>query len=479
MYKHTESKKTLFVCQLTDDFFKAVKYVRSRNGKREVAGLEVEAVSLDDGENVLKEKVARIFKKLNYCRDHVIVSLLCHQATCRYLKIPAQNQQEIEKIAYLQASRYLPYPAHELTVGYQVISADKEGYTDINLIIVHKSIIEKYLELFQELRPKTLTIALSSYGLSNFYRHAVQQIEPGVVMLVDVELPRVELVIISQEKVLFSRSFNIPRANLHWQDLFLDQIKKTQDAYSKEVSSVAPARVILMGHENASVEFQQLLKEKGAMPVEIISCGDKAGMPKALLDSSAYSSHSFASLFGFGLKDIDNSINLLPFDMKEGIKRASGRKDFLRIVFLFLASVIMLAGGVFKMLDNKAAYLRELKGDLNKIANEAKPLAEIEHRLQLLDNESAKKPTGLDVLSELHEILPEKMFLLNFSYEEARQVILRGQSQEINAVSELVRRLGSSETLKKFSVKLEYATKRRTPSGEVIDFEVTCLKTGK
>jgi Tfp pilus assembly protein PilN len=113
---------------------------------------------------------------------------------------------------------------------------------------------------------------------------------------------------------------------------------------------------------------------------------------------------------------------------------------------------------------------------LNKIAGEAKGLEELERRINMLQTHGQEKPSLLDILHELHQIMPENIFLVNLVREEGGKITLKGQAPELNAVLSLVSQLEKSSIFNNFSIKVEYATKRKSQSGEFVDFQIICLK---
>lgn len=470
-----KEKKTVFICQLTESFLKVAKCLLNHNSKRRFVGLEVEEIVADTDDKKLAEKFNAAFKKLGYRNDPVIISLPRSQATCRYIKVPAQAPDEIERIISLQASRYLPYPAGELITSYQAILSDKEGFTYINLVIVHRDIVERYLKIFQEANINRVTIALSSYGLCNFYNY----LEPeglGSVMVIDIDSEQVELAIILNKKLVFSRCFKLNQLKADWGNLFIDELNKTQDAYLKELSQETPDKVILMGVEKKLKELAEIIKKQVALPVEIFSCAEKINIPENLSEKILNSDNSFTSLIGLGLERIEESLNLLPQGIKTEVKKVSQRNEYLKLILYILGIILFLSLGVAKNLHNKAIYLEQLKSELNKIAQEARPLEEIEKRFGLLQNRSQARASSLDLLYEIFKTMPPDITLSSFSYEEDNQVILRGQTPELNSVYTFVTELQNSEVFKNFSIKPRYATKKKTQAGEIMDIEIVCSK---
>jgi Tfp pilus assembly protein PilN len=75
-------------------------------------------------------------------------------------------------------------------------------------------------------------------------------------------------------------------------------------------------------------------------------------------------------------------------------------------------------------------------------------------------------------LAQLYDILPKEIELSNIRFEEAGKFSLRGSAVSMSVVFSLVDNLEKSNYFKE--VKTRYTTKRKTPSGDVTDFEIVC-----
>lgn len=465
-----KNKNIVFICQVTEDALKVIKCLAD-NSKREILALESEPLPAAADNKQISERIIRLFTRMGYNACPVILSLPRSQATVRYLKVPALTPGEIEDMARLQAPRYLPYPASELITGFQIISSDKEGYSRINLIVVQKETISRYLEIFKELRCPKISIILSSFGLHSFYTYKRTE-SGGPVMLIDTDRQQSEIAIISSGKMLFSRSFKLGR---DLKESVSEEVGKTQDAYSKEASGELPRKIILVGAGKAIEEFRSALTAEANLPIEVLSYG-QLSLPANLFNAISSSDYSFASLIGLGLQEQDAYLNLLPVDLKLELKKGAKQKYFLRIALSILAIVVILALGITCDLSNKRKYIGRLKEELGKLSYEAKPLENIEKRFELLGSHVLNKPTAVEILYELHRIIPASVFLTNLNYEEKKQVFLRGQTQDLDSIFIFVQELEKSAVFKGFQVKVRYATKKKTQAGEIIDFEVDCLK---
>lgn len=473
-----KKNSVVFVCQVAKGILKVTKSLTASCANREFTGIEAQAIPADIDEQQLSAQIKQVFDKLGYNNNPIIISLPRHQAACRYLKIPSIIPEEIEKIANLQSWRYLPYPSAELITGYQVIHTDKKGYSYINLIIAHKDVIERYFRIFKEFKAQKIAIVLSSYGLSGLYSYIELEAQLHPVIIVDIDSEHSELAVIFHKKMLFSRSFRFSLLHANWKNLVIDEINKTHNAYLKEVSCEPAGKVIIFNTDRELKGLAETINKQTSLPVEVLSYKDKIKFSNQLLTNVLNSDNSFAGLLGLGLglEDIPDSLNLLPQDIKNEAKNNSLKKERLKIILLIFGAVLTLALGIARGIDNKTQYLAQLKVELNKIAKEAKPIEEMEKRLKLMSSRGKENSSALNILYELHQIIPGQMRLTNFIYEENSRLSLRGQIPELDSVFTFVSQLEKSRVFKNFDVKVKYATQKKAQASETVDFEIICSK---
>ncbi|MFH0827373.1 MAG: pilus assembly protein PilM [Candidatus Omnitrophota bacterium] len=469
-------KKFTFSGCVTDTAFKVIK-CKSVHDAKTLELLEGQALPLpaNADEKKLSDLWQQSLKKMGYDHHPIIVCLPRNQATCRYLKVPAVTPSEIEKMSNLQASRYLPYPAHELVTAFDIISTDKEGYAHINLTIVQKNNIERILNILKGFKASRMSIILSSYALLNLYLF----LKPGdheSTMIIDVDALQAELAVVGSRKLLFSRSVKMDRQAFGWKNVLFDEMDKTLETYMESVSSEPIRKFALVGTRSALDELKEALEAKFSLPAEILTLGPNLNIPPNLSGVILNSEVSFASCLGLCLKEPQPSLNLLPQDIKDETRKVISRKKSLQAAVLAL--VIMMAWGIgsAKHLDNREVYLERLRSELAKISKTAKPLEDIERRFELLEARNLNVSSSLDILHELHAIVPADAALISMSFEENKQVLLRGQSPGLDSVFAFVDRIEKSSVFKPFRIKVRYATKKKTASGDMVDFEIECLK---
>ena len=85
-----------------------------------------------------------------------------------------------------------------------------------------------------------------------------------------------------------------------------------------------------------------------------------------------------------------------------------------------------------KNLTNKDAYLKGMKAELKKVETGAKSISDMEKRLKFMHDRRQKKPDIMEIVYELYRLIPDRITLINFTYEADKQAVLRGQAPELN-----------------------------------------------
>ncbi|MBN1913620.1 MAG: PilN domain-containing protein [Candidatus Omnitrophica bacterium] len=474
MTKSNKNKKAGFVCSFTENSFKLLKY--GLGAKREILDLVVQPLELSTSGQELKEKLKKALVQSAYKDNPLIISLPRNQATCRYLKVPAQNPHEIDKIANLQAGRFLPYPPEELVTAYDIISSDSQGYCSINLIIVRREVLERYLDFFQGLNPKNISVVLSSFSLCVLYAHLSRQ-QSAPVMLVDTDLSNTEIAFTQDKKLLFSRYFKVGKDLPQRENVFAEEANKTLGVYTKEIPGLPPERVVLFGETGMfHPGLTKALSEQVKLPVEVLPYKSKMELSESLLSRIADPEVSLVNALGFTLEDAPKFLNLALPEKKEEAKNFFRRQEYRKIFLYVLGAALALALGINLSLMAKGRYLRKQNIKLSKVLTEAQPLEAMEKRLKLLNSRRKVNAAVLDLLSEISRLMPPRASLNNFIYEEGEWVGLYGESQDMNAVLSLVTGLEKSAVMGDYTIKLKHATKRAAESGEIVDFEIDCLR---
>ncbi|MDD2702657.1 MAG: pilus assembly protein PilM [Candidatus Omnitrophica bacterium] len=468
-------KNAVFTLQITESAVKLLRCSFADNQRKRNIVIAVESFSENAPDELVAGAVDRIFKKAGYRNNRLVISLPRNKATVRYLKIPARSAEEIEKIVALQASRLVPYPQEELVTAYQIIGTDHSGFTELNLSIVHKDILERYFTLCKGITRMSLNVVLSSYGLSGLYFY-LKPSGAGTVMLIDFDGSQTELVIVGGKTMLFSRSAKIEKDGAaKWEKTLLDEVKRTLDAYADEIQGGKPEKIVVAGTTGRQAEAVRFLKEKSGFQVEALPFEKELNFSPEAVKTASAEQVSAASLAGLVLKSIPVSLNLLPRPLKEKAVRGIRFRQALRLVLFVCAAIVLAGAGLAKSLDNKGRYLSLIEQELKKNEKEASYLADLEYRMRAFEKRLQARPSVLEMLYQLFQVTPAGVSITQFGYEEDKGVILRGQCAEFNSVLELVSALNKEPAYSKSNVKVRFASRKKTPQGEIVDFEIGCV----
>jgi Tfp pilus assembly PilM family ATPase/Tfp pilus assembly protein PilN len=441
-------KRGGFICQINPESLQVVSWQIIKN-KPEVLKTEIEPITQDLNDEQISERLNRLFKRLGLNKEPIIISLPRILATCRYLKLPSAESAEIERMVRFQAGRFLPYSANELIAGFSLIRRDSQGYSFVNLIIVHRDVVERLLKILKKWKTQIEAILLSSYTLAYWYRKIKPKQEQEPVMILNVQQSNGEIAVVCQGNLLFSRAFKLPESKSEIYKCIAEEVDKTLKSYQKETHEEQPVNLILTGLT------EELLKDikdlKLNLPIEYI-----AGNP----------------LTAVAGERIESCLNLLPPSEKEKRKKLSLRKEYLRITYLIFGVIFFLSLGLLITLHNKKVHLNRLKQELAKISPQVKTIEDMEKRTRIISTQIWQMPKAIDVLYEIYRFLPKEISLTALIYEENSQVTLRGQTRDLSAVFNAVSNLEKSELFS--NVKVRYATRKKVQTQEVVDFEIVC-----
>ena len=233
-----KAKKAIerIVFQLTDTQIVAIHgSIRDDNTFSGDPSLVIEGINPQSPDSDISDKIIGILKDLSYSPDTpIILTLPRNQITSRLIRIPSNSPEEIERITNLMTPQFLPYPSHELLNGYQIIQTDKDGYSDIYLVIVPKHIIERHLTIFHNANVKQISIIPGPFGLLNLYTSLSSPSQTRE-LLIATDAAHIEMAFIdANQKLLFSRSFKYALQHPNGYPAAWKK-QKTIDAFSKEM----------------------------------------------------------------------------------------------------------------------------------------------------------------------------------------------------------------------------------------------------
>jgi Tfp pilus assembly protein PilN len=251
----------------------------------------------------------------------------------------------------------------------------------------------------------------------------------------------------------------------------------TQGLYLRQGSLGPIKKVFLIGSGEDTAECLAALTEKMLVPVEILSPAE--GVLGIIKKAQVGDFPGRAwGLAGFVYKLPGESLNLLPAELKEIKLKTQQARQRLKLAVFAGLTVVLTVFSLFRQIDNKKAYLRNLDNELARVRPRAEKLETMSRRLNLLGNKNTQRAEILDFLSAIHKVIPPGIVLTGVKYDSQRQekFSLRGYSEKMELIFSYASALQGLAGFSDEEVKVKYATSKTAGKNEVVQFEIVFLR---
>lgn len=492
--KRTLLKKGKIITGLDMDAL-SLKLIQIRKGPRgeEIINLAIRKYPSPSQEDISKT-IRDLLQELKIKPDYLITSIPRHLTTIRYLELPSIKEAELKKMVDFQAVKLIPYSREEMIVGHQIIETDREGYSKVMVVIVHRDVVSKHLEILRGSGLSPESIRLSSQAICNFYflsQEDQNTINGAPIALVDIDFSLTNIEVVHQGRLIFSRSFPLgithlleeqkrlgeEKAQGNWKRKLMDEMKQSFTAYKREGKNEKITKMVL---GRGAVNFPGLdreLEEEFSLPVEIIDPLANLSITEgvSLLQEIEGKEVSLLTALGLAAAGRQMDINLLPPDIRQKRKRESRRKDIISTLALSTIALLLISTIFLKKIYDRERYL----DDLNYQFQKTKPLATrvevMKKRIQIIRDQLNEEGSSLDILYELYRIIPKEISLTIFNFDKDKLVTLKGTSSAMSDVFKLITTLEKSTYFE--NVEIKYATRRKVRGKEITDFLIHCSLT--
>lgn len=475
--KNQDNKKIIKpkeVCTVIEFSNCSIKLAQSYFAKRRFISKLIAKDQIADSESEFAKELDRIIKENQIKINDLIVSLDRSLVTIRSLKLPHTSEDEIKKMAEWQASKLLPYKVEEMIVSHQTVGIDVNGFAHLILVIVPIDIIRKFINTCEilKLRPKIIT--LSSEGLLRWYVDVQSRHTKDTLLLVDVEKNKSEIVIINQDKFIFSRSFSWPQIQDSGQidNKIIEEIKLSREYFNKQEDSPKIKKIVITGDKERILTLAPSFKESFGLPVETIDHLLDVDFKEGPSYLTIRKSYSFASVCGLALGKRPLQINLCPPEIKDKILFLEKKRAFFTTAVLLISAMLVFASTLAFSIYHKKNIIGILDKQINKINPAALEIQEIKDKISIINYQMDNKNSCIEILREIHRLSPPGIYLNTLKYVESEKVTIKGTSPNMSSVFSFVPILNKSPFFE--NVQVRYATQRKTGVGELTDFEIIC-----
>ena len=441
-------------------------------GKRHITGLMSESVS-GQGPDAAAVGVKRIFLSLGFTPQKVLLNIPRHLVTARFLKIPSVDDREIDKIIKIESIKHLPYTDEKVIYWYRVIEKLEDGYSKVLLAIAQASVVNNFLDILNRASVSGVKLlSLSSEALYCWYALSREAEEKGSVMLVDLDQGRIDIDVIEENNLVFTRGAACSANDTERIEKIIQQIKISISTYQKELARIV-SRIILTGAKPEIDRCCPALSAGLKLPVGVIDQTNNIPINEDV--KTPQEETSFAELLGLALRSDSIKINLMPEDAMEDARIANTKNTLIATILLMALLATLVFGLLIKKAHDKYVYLASISGELKKmepdIAVAKKMMKDVSVTRQIM----ARKPLAVDVFIEACGITPAGMSLSTLDFESGKSLTARGTAPALGDVLRYVTILENSPYFE--GVKVKYANKRMSENKEITDFEINVVLT--
>ena len=482
----SKQKSCVTVLQLDNAFLRLVQVEQSPQDKKVSTFKLLEISSLTDDE--LAKKIAALAKELKINPHYLIISIPRYLITTRNLELPSANPLEIKGMIELQIGKQTPYTPEEIIWDYQILGSNADGYSRVQLVIVHREVIERYYRILEAAGLKGQKVGFGSEGLLNWGRLVYPQDTASnkAQVLIEMDYDTSDFEIILDEKLVFGRSLSLGFSQLpghleEWQKKFAQEVNHSIYVYQTEMLGKEIGKIIISKPKMVADSLDPVILEKEfGMPIEIADQFKNIPMTEKAVSAYAEilrTDLSFSALVGLALSFGEQKIYLVPQELQISKAVKEKGKD-LYLMGIFLVFILVAVSGIFLgRTYNKERYLGQLSKRLNEIQNKTKELNGMIRAIETIKERVSTRGLSLNLIYEVHQAISPEIHLVSMGFDGKESLILRGESNLMSEVFTFINKLEDSRYFR--DVKSKYATKRMVENKEITEFEISCSLENK
>ncbi len=370
----------------------------------------------------------------------VVLSIPRWLVTLRFARLPQAAPEQLRGMIQYEAQQYILFPLEEVVLDYCAVD-DFAGGDDLQLVLLaaaRRPIIQVVMSACERNGLEVSQITVSSLALAEHIRGAVE-----TTALIHVEVGVVDVVVISNRQLIFSRSsqLDMVHSSEFANQRLREEIARTFLAYQNEYANRPIGEVQLSGEGLSSENsLESLVQEVIDLPVRRVRA--------RLLPFNEVG--NFSIVAGAALQSLPSAkerVNLLPTEGAERRAEASRKRNNTLAVAV---AVVVVAGAIWgvnsqlKAQDKSGRELRALTANLDDIKGAAETRKrEYDNTKSVVDDLErglGRKHPIVDVMVVVSKALPSsaEAWLTQMSFERGGTLTLRGESKSESAATEMV-----------------------------------------
>jgi len=453
-----------------------IAQLRARGDKREVVALlgrEIDGLSADDVAKTIRTSLGNLKVK------NLALIIPPQLTITKNIEIPSKDAKEIREMINLRAGKYTPHSREEIIIDYIDIGAYRPDHSEILLIIVERSVIKEQLEVLGKAGLKAGRVLLSSEGIARAYSALKPEIKDSPFGIIHIDSTFTDFNVILQGKPLFIR--NIPLGAQHLLSegessrmRFGEEVKKSLETYQSENIEKMPGELRLTGAVEKLGGLEAVLNDKFRIPVKAFSYLTSFPLAeKARKEVNANKQRSFLNLIAPLLMFDELKVDLTPEEVKLSKSLEEKGREIIKTGIFGMAILILICSIFLTKLYFKTNYLENLNARYQPVNQDVQGLEKILIKVRLIKNYLAGRGYSLEVLRELHSIVPAQIYLNNIVLDEKGNFSIKGSSSSVSEVFSFTAELEKSKYFR--DVKTRHTTQTKRENKDLADFEITAL----
>lgn len=392
------------------------------------------------------------------------------QVLTRVVKFPATEPNELVQMVELYAKAQLPYPREHMVLDFHLLGQE-QGFSTVAVVACQREIVDRQLTVLREAGVPVSLLTVSSWGVLHWYRQASRAgsvAEPCLV--VNVDEARTDLVLVNAGRILSSRSVN--QGAKDWElagdaaELLAIEVERSRAAIRKELQGTELACVVLTG-VGALSAWKDAVSQRTGLSVTLIDWA----APFKGWKGPAPSMMSPVVIAGLAGSDLRGMLNLSPPDVRLQVSHREQVRA-LALASGLLIGVLALGAGLLGLQASRHQQLAvQLDRALAEIEPTAKRAQEQTRSTQVVSAALEDRRRLARTLADVFGQTPATVTLDGLTFERVKwEITVRGTAESTEDMLGYRKQLEQLDGVS--SVDLRYSTRRSTPSGERIDFEL-------
>jgi type IV pilus assembly protein PilM len=381
----------------------------------------------------------------------------------RFVKLPAVEEEKIERIISFEAQQNVPFPIDEVVWDYQLVGGGADEQIQVVLVAIKADLLEGLNAAVESAGLRTSIVCVATMALYNAFRYSYSDL-PGCSLLVDIGARTTNLLFIEPGKI-FSRSVAIGGASVSsaiakefGEPITAAEFRKKRDgfvslggAYAEpedpEVARVskivrgtmtrlhaelmrsvshyraqqqgnAPERLYLCGGSTSTPYMREFFQEKLQLPVEFFNPLRNVAVSEAVdAVEVARSAHLLGELTGLALRSATTcpmELNLRPQSVVRWQEMERRRPYFVLAAACFVLGLLAWGAYYWRAAQTEERATTRLEEKVDAMRRVETQMSQVRKETAALDNLSAPLVGAINdrsfwplVLEDLNARLPK------------------------------------------------------------------------